>query len=436
MMGKMSMAALLGATLVFVGTVSPAGAQSMCSNGLPGVEASSLDACCVAECGTCGGIGCTPVNSTLTSADCCATEIVDSGSLCSDTGAAPCIITTSAASNDSQCVNGLTGVQDPDTDVCCPLICGDACGGEGCGSIAGVDASQCCATQIIAAGASCADTGVAPCVVEAVTLDTNSTCSNGLAGIESSDVCCDAACGQCGGAGCGNIPGLEASDCCSSTIAATGQLCSVTNVAPCQLDTPEVLASTCPNGLAGVQDGTVCCAEACDGVCGGVGCGGIPFTNGASDCCSATILASGVSCGDGVEAPCIMVNGTYTEFPTAAPLPGATIAPTAGSRGGSFSMAPTVFGQTAAPTAGSRGIDFGTGVPTAAPTTSDEITTGAPTTATRELGSSAPTASSSTVSPSTAPPTSGASSPASAGGLVTLAAMAGGMFAIFAAARN
>lgn len=71
-----------------------AGAQSMCSNGLPGVEASSLDACCVAECGTCGGIGCTPVNSTLTSADCCATEIVDSGSLCSDTGAAPCIITT------------------------------------------------------------------------------------------------------------------------------------------------------------------------------------------------------------------------------------------------------------------------------------------------------------------------------------------------------
>ena len=72
-----------------------------------------------------------------------------------------------AASNDSQCDNGLTGVQDPDTDVCCPLICGDACGGEGCGSIAGVDASQCCATNIIAAGASCADTGVAPCVVEA-----------------------------------------------------------------------------------------------------------------------------------------------------------------------------------------------------------------------------------------------------------------------------
>lgn len=198
-----------------------------------------------------------------------------------------------------------------------------------------------------------------------------------------------------------------------------------------------MLASTCPNGLAGVQDDTVCCAEACDGVCGGVGCGGIPFTNGASDCCSATILASGVSCGDGVEAPCIMVNGTYTEFPTAAPLPGATIAPTAGSRGGSFSMAPTVFGQTAAPTAGSRGIDFGTGVPTAAPTTSDEVTTEAPTAATRGgFGSTAPTTMPFTVAPSAAPPTSGAASPASAGGLVTLAAMAGGVFAIFAAARN
>ena len=71
-----------------------AGAQSTCSNGIVGVEATSLDACCVEACGMCGGPGCNPgANSTLTSADCCATEIIDSGALCTDTGAAPCIIT-------------------------------------------------------------------------------------------------------------------------------------------------------------------------------------------------------------------------------------------------------------------------------------------------------------------------------------------------------
>lgn len=182
----------------------------------------------------------------------------------------------------------------------------------------------------------------------------------------------------------------------------------------------------------------MCCAEACDGVCGGVGCGQIPFTNGASDCCSATILMSGVDCEVGVEAPCVMINGTYTESPTAAPIPGTTIAPTAGSRGGQFSMAPTVFGQTAAPTAGSRGIDFGTGSPSAAPTNLDDAMTSTPTATPRDFGggSFAPTTAPVSEAPATEAPTSGASSAASAGGLVTLAAMAGGVFAIFAAARN
>jgi len=86
---------------------------------------------------------------------------------------------------------------------------------------------------------------------------------------------------------------------------------------------PTVTPSTCTNGLAGVQDPDtdVCCPLVCGEICGGVGCGSIPFTNGASDCCSTTIIASGVSCGDGVEAPCII-----TEFPTMAPTP--TVEPT------------------------------------------------------------------------------------------------------------
>lgn len=69
-----------------------------------------------------------------------------------------------AAPEDSVCINGQTGVQDPDTDVCCPLECGDFCGGEGCGTIPGVDASQCCAAAIIAAGVVC-DGTTTPCVV-------------------------------------------------------------------------------------------------------------------------------------------------------------------------------------------------------------------------------------------------------------------------------
>lgn len=68
-----------------------------------------------------------------------------------------------AASNDSVCDNGQTGVQDPDTDVCCPLECGEFCGGDGCGTIPGVDASQCCAAAIMDSGVICGEGVDAPC---------------------------------------------------------------------------------------------------------------------------------------------------------------------------------------------------------------------------------------------------------------------------------
>lgn len=63
-------------------------------------------------------------------------------------------------------------------------------------------------------------------------------CSNGLPGIEAQEVCCDAACGTCGGAECGNQFGLTGADCCIAEIEATGQLCSVTGAAPCVVDPP------------------------------------------------------------------------------------------------------------------------------------------------------------------------------------------------------
>ncbi|CAB1109038.1 unnamed protein product [Ectocarpus sp. CCAP 1310/34] len=345
------------AIALLVGTMTPAGA--VCSNGLEGIQSTSLDVCCVEGCEVCGGVDCTPANtSSLTSADCCATEIVESGTFCDVSMAAPCIITTAAAANDSVCENGQTGVPDPDTDVCCPLECGDSCGGEGCGSIPGVNATQCCSSLIIESGAVCSDTVSAPCVVGAAEADNSTTCSNGIVGIEDpvNLICCDAACGLCGGPGCGNVTGLTGLDCCSEEIAVVNDLCSVTNEAPCVMDPPDFVASTCPNGLAGVQDGSVCCAEECNGVCGGEGCGSIVGTNGAEDCCSNTILATGVDCEEGVMAPCIMLNGTYTDAPMAAPTfppaaaPGTTVAPgavaateapVAGTREFRFTQAPT-----------------------------------------------------------------------------------------------
>lgn len=72
-------------------------AQS-CSNGLAGVESTSYDVCCSIECTTCGGTGCALQNTTNGAADCCVTEIYDSGVLCVDSGEAPCIMTTGESS--------------------------------------------------------------------------------------------------------------------------------------------------------------------------------------------------------------------------------------------------------------------------------------------------------------------------------------------------
>eukprot|EP00752_Nemacystus_decipiens_P009493 g8487.t1 len=61
------------------------------------------------------------------------------------------------------------------------------------------------------------------------------TCSNGLAGIEFKEVCCDAGCGQCGGSGCSSRPG-GGSSCCYGAIRNSGVLCSENPVAPCIVD--------------------------------------------------------------------------------------------------------------------------------------------------------------------------------------------------------
>ncbi|CAN0421680.1 unnamed protein product, partial [Hapterophycus canaliculatus] len=57
------------------------------------------------------------------------------------------------------------------------------------------------------------------------------------------------------------------------------------------------------------------------GQCGGVGCGNITGTAGASDCCPSAILnatgmGTGYECGGGVVAPCVL---PVTPMPTPAP---------------------------------------------------------------------------------------------------------------------
>lgn len=70
--------------------------------------------------------------------------------------------------------------------------------------------------------------------------------------------------------------------------------------------TPAIqVPSNCSNGLAGYQDGTACCLEAC-GMCGGVGCGTVTGTRGASDCCPSTIIEANQICGSSIVAPCVI----------------------------------------------------------------------------------------------------------------------------------
>ncbi|CAM9812879.1 unnamed protein product, partial [Ectocarpus fasciculatus] len=55
-------------------------ATDVCSNGIPGIQTGN--ACCLAECGTCGGRGCAEFGGGLGEDNCCQSEIEDFGELC------------------------------------------------------------------------------------------------------------------------------------------------------------------------------------------------------------------------------------------------------------------------------------------------------------------------------------------------------------------
>ncbi|CAN0522881.1 unnamed protein product, partial [Ectocarpus sp. 12 AP-2014] len=68
----------------------PTLAGTKCSFGIYGVESDNGRVCCVAECGACGGVGCSRFSPDLGADDCCVTDILLDGEACSATGTAPC----------------------------------------------------------------------------------------------------------------------------------------------------------------------------------------------------------------------------------------------------------------------------------------------------------------------------------------------------------
>eukprot|EP00903_Cladosiphon_okamuranus_P022803 g20995.t1 len=191
---------------------------AMCSNGVRGVESDNGKVCCVAECGSCGGVGCSKFSPDLGANDCCVTEILDDGEACSVWGEAPCFL------------DGASPVPSPTEEAptmpTAPMLTrpGTAPTTPGTAPVAPVVTGP-------ASPTGSAPTSPSPAGIKA--------CSNGIYGVESDngDVCCVAECGACGGVGCSRFsPDLDADDCCVTEILLGGEACSFTGVAPCFYD--------------------------------------------------------------------------------------------------------------------------------------------------------------------------------------------------------
>eukprot|EP00752_Nemacystus_decipiens_P002364 g2233.t1 len=242
-----------------------------CMDGVPGILYKE-EICCPISCGTCAGNGCSDRDGgdDFSGGDaCCRSGVEDLGRVCSATVGAPCVV-----SDDSTCSNGLPGYET--SDVCCPLSCGQ-CGGVGCSG----RGEGCCTSDVKESGELCSVTMAAPCNIDGdvVVDDDDSTCSNGLPGYETSDVCCPLSCGQCGGVGCSG----RGEGCCTSDVKESGELCSVTMAAPCNIDGDDIV------------DG-----EGCSGRDGG------DSFSGSQACCVSGVRALGRDCSADVGAPCLV----------------------------------------------------------------------------------------------------------------------------------
>lgn len=194
------------------------------------------------------------------------------------------------------------GIIDPLGTVCCSRTCG-TCGGEDCASREG-GAESCCADNIASASHSC---GSPPCVLGAGQDATAHAKACELAGgiTDATGLrCCSAACGTCGGTGCGEREGGAAS-CCTDNLDAANVLCGDP---PCLMESKQIAQARNSQGhgdmcaaMGGIPDpfGLVCCKASC-GSCGGDGC--LDRDGGAESCCSDGIVGAGDECG---SPPCM-----------------------------------------------------------------------------------------------------------------------------------
>eukprot|EP00904_Undaria_pinnatifida_P003196 jgi/Undpi1/12878/HiC_scaffold_7.g02545.m1 len=303
---RFSFHAASAGALFFLAFYAHATHHSTCTNGVLGFDNAEATVCCDVYCDQCGGPGCgDPTNTSVSADDCCSSNILENDQLCSVTKSAPCVLDPVVET----CSNGLVGFDNDEATVCCDIHC-EQCGGPGCGSptVSFVSANDCCASNILDNNELCSVTESAPCVMDTAE-DPVATCSNDLLGFENdaASVCCHISCDQCGGPGCGSPtdPSLSADDCCEGNILANDELCSVTESAPCVLDT---YVATCSNDLVGVEndEATVCCDASCD-QCGGPGCGSPTDSNlSANDCCVSNILANEEFCSVAESAPCVL----------------------------------------------------------------------------------------------------------------------------------
>jgi hypothetical protein len=194
--------------------------------------------------------------------------------------------------------------------VCCDTDkCRGKCGGVGCNSFGVTPDELCCSGQIKKTGVLCADTGgVPPCIVDGPDTPTptpgptpgEQQCVDKGGVVSSSGTsCCPAACGTCGGAGCGG----RGDGCCSNAIADAGDTCNDVDPPCLVVNEPAASDPTCATGL---QNNLVCCDGGC-AQCGGVGCGGSsgdPLL-GSAECCTGPIAAADVSC-DSNLPPCVI----------------------------------------------------------------------------------------------------------------------------------
>eukprot|EP00752_Nemacystus_decipiens_P015183 g13520.t4 len=304
-------------------TPAPTVPGSTCDGGIPGIQ--NGDVCCLASCGECRGSGCSSRDGGDNYSGeeaCCNGGVHSLGRICSAEVGAPCVFaedatpspTTPAPSTPTPstptpttpapvmegptCSNGLPGYEA--NDVCCPLSCGE-CGGSGCSS----RGDGCCTSDVKDSGDLCSVTMAAPCNIDGDSADGDAVCSNGLPGYEANDVCCPLSCGECGGSGCSS----RGDGCCTSDVKDSGDLCSVTMAAPCNIDGDSVDADeACTAGVPGILANGACCPTSCES-CGGDGCsgrnGGDGFS-GSEACCISGVVSLGRTCSADVAAPCVV----------------------------------------------------------------------------------------------------------------------------------